>query len=523
MSYLYNKNVNVQNNNVIVSQTNPLPVTTPSGTFEVAIKGSTSTSSFGEPLSIPITPVLQLDAIYGLPTRDFEVFNSGSGSSNTIGSTFNVTSGTSQGSYGVIRSRKLIRYYPGQGALARFTAGFSTPHANTTQRAGLFSQEQSVVLGYNGTQFGIYIQNGGKSDIRELLITTGAGGTETANITLNEASYNVPLTSGSKQQTAVTIANRTGGYPGYVVEQVGNSVFFLAQSLGAKNGTTTFSSSGAAQGTMYSRQAGLADAGEWIYQNDWNYDTLDGSANSSNPSGMNLSPDKLNVYQINYRWLGAGEIRFSIENSINGDMVFFHHYHYSNRHLTPHLDNPSMKLGYIAANILGSSNNVSVIGASMMGAVEGITGTSKYTNSIGSGGKASLAQDQTHHLLSIRNIVVTSNKINLKVTTVKSLSIAVQGQDPAEVYIFYNPTTFTSTHSWNGISESGVAYSTVDGTYTLNQEAPVGTYVIPINGSAIIDLVDLSLKCPPNNIISVAIRGSGTISKATASLIWLQE
>jgi len=524
MSYLYNKNVNVQNNNVVVSTSNPLPVTGGGGTFSVELKGATAYSAFGEPLATQLTPVVQLDGIYGLPDRDFEIYSSGGGVANIKTIVFNVESGTSAGAYGVLRSRKLIRYRPGQGALCRLTAAFSTPHANTTQRAGLFAQEQSIAVGYDGTKFGILIQNGGKADIREMTVTTGAAGAETGNVTLNGTSYSVSLSSGSTTATAAAIANRVGGYPGYLTEQVGNSVFFLSNSLGPKTGTFSFSSSGAAVASTTQRQVGNTGNNQWIYQDQWNYDRLDGTANTTNPSGVLLAPDKLNIYQINYRWLGAGEIRFAIENPNNGDMMYFHHYHYSNRYTVPHIDNPSLKIGYIAANLgAGTSNNVSVIGGSLMGAIEGIVGTSKYTNSASSGTKATLAQDQVHHLLSIRSQLIFSNKINLNGTTVKKLSIAIQGQDPAEVYVYYNPTTFTGTHIWNNVTQTSVAYSTIDGTYTLASEAPVATYVLPINGSSIIDLEQLSLNCPPNNIVSVAIKSSAQISRASASLIWLQE
>lgn len=524
MSYLYNKNVNVQNNNVVVSTSNPLPVSGGGGTFSVELKGATAYSAFGEPLATELTPVIQLDGIYGLPSRDFETYSNGDGIGNTKNIVFNVESGTSAGSYGVVRSRKLIRYRPGQGALCRLTAAFSTPHANTTQRAGLFAQEQSLCVGYNGNTFGILIQNGGKADIRELAITTGASGAETGNVTLNGTSFAVSLTSGSPSATASAIANKSGGYAGYVVEQVGNSVFFLSASLGPKTGTFSFSSTGAAVGTMSQKQVGVVGTDNWIPQTEWNYDRLDGTANTTNPSGMLLQPDKLNIYQINYRWLGAGEIRFAVEDSLNGDMIYVHHYHYSNRYATPHIDNPSLKIGYSAANLgAGTSNNVSVIGASIMGAIEGIVGTSRYTNSAGSGAKATLAQDQTHHLISIRNQLIFNNKINLNGTVAKSLSIAIQGQDPAEIYLFYNPTTFSTNFIWTNAFGTSVAYSTTDGTFTLAQEAPVATYVIPISGSAIIDLEQLSLSCPPNNIVSVAIRASAQISRATASLIWLQE
>ena len=57
-------------------------------------------------------------------------------------------------------------------------------------------------------------------------------------------------------------------------------------------------------------------------------DPLDGNGYS----GATLDPTKLNVFQINFRWLGAGQIRFSIENPLNGDMIVFHEIRYANNY-----------------------------------------------------------------------------------------------------------------------------------------------------------------------------------------------
>ena len=116
---------------------------------------ASASSAFGESISVPITPVLQLDALYGLETNKFETFTSGTGivTSNTL---MRASSGTGAYGYGVIRSKRAVRYRPGQGALARFTAQFSGIVTGYTQRAGFFAQEQALQVGYNTTgQFGI--------------------------------------------------------------------------------------------------------------------------------------------------------------------------------------------------------------------------------------------------------------------------------------------------------------------------------------------------------------------------------
>ena len=72
-------------------------------------------------------------------------------------------------------------------------------------------------------------------------------------------------------------------------------------------------------------------------------------------------------------------MRYAIENPLNGDMIFFHHEHYSNRNTDVHLDNPSLKIGYVAAELNGNSGaGVTVSGASMLGAIEGLVNPTNY-------------------------------------------------------------------------------------------------------------------------------------------------
>ena len=122
-------------------------------------------SAFGEPISVPITPVFQLDALYGLDPNKFETYSATGGSVDNDGPLMQCNTGTSLGGYGVIRSRRTVRYRPGQGAMARFTAAFTQGVSGYTQRAGFFTQEQALQVGFDGTQFGILRQNGGKAPI----------------------------------------------------------------------------------------------------------------------------------------------------------------------------------------------------------------------------------------------------------------------------------------------------------------------------------------------------------------------
>jgi len=522
MSYLYTRNINVQNNNTVVTTANPLPVT--SGIHPIDVAGASGYSAFGEIITVPITPQIQLDGIYGVLPRDVETFTSGTGVATTENSTMVTYSGTGWGDYGVYRSRRVLRYRPGQGAMARFTAAFSTPHANTIQRAGFFALEQAITIGQEGEDFAIQIQNGGKAEIRRLQITTAPTGTQTANVQLNGTYKEVTIYSGSASNTAATIAKAS--FPGWTVEQVGANVNFMGAGVGARSGAYSFTSTGTgtlAAGSFTQLQAGLAHNQTTVLQENFNIDTLDGNG----PSGMILDPSKLNVYQVNFRWLGAGEIRFAIENSINGDMIFFHHYHYSNRHTVPHVDNPSFKIGYIAAATGGPSSNVSVRGASMMAAIEGLTIAAGSPVSVGrSAPGVNFSAGNLHHVISLRPRLIFKNKINLRATKLKKITVAAltQGVNPPPViiYLYENPTSFTGTFDWTEISEfSSVVYSNSAGNFVLANEIPLASFVI--SGTADLDLENLNISIPPNNILSIAAISTAQISDLVAAAVWLEE
>ena len=146
--------------------------------------GASSRSAFGELLTVTPTPVFQLDGLYGFDATKVERYTNATGITTTS-TLFQASTGTSAYGYAVIRSKRTVRYRPGQGALARFTAKFDTGRTGYTQRAGFFTQEQALQVGYNTDgKFGIVRANGGKAHIHKFAIGTKAAGTENITVTL---------------------------------------------------------------------------------------------------------------------------------------------------------------------------------------------------------------------------------------------------------------------------------------------------------------------------------------------------
>lgn len=489
-------------------------------------------TAFGEPLAIAPTAVIQLDAIYGATSDVIQTYSNGTGSvAGSVNQMFQVSSGTTQGGYGVLRSKRFIRYRPGQGVVSRFTAAFTQGVANSLQFAGLANQENRLAFGYNGSRFGIVRSTGGKAHITLMTMTVAPNATQTATITLNGVPYTVTLGNTSADVAIQTITNRVGGYGGWLFQQTDGAMLWLAPTLGPMNETFSFTSTGNAQATFVTKQVGVAQTDYWTYQEDWNVDKMDGSNQiDTNPSGMTLDPTKLNVYQISLRWLGVGVISYAMEDQASGAMVYVHREHYTNQNTTPHVANPSFKITYAAYNITNTTS-LTVKGASIYGAVEGTIHLNELTRSK-THSKSSVAKDLVNHLMTIKNSVVTNGlaganngnyTINAKEAIVKSLSMSIQGSDPAYVYLFFEPTSLSVPHLYYNIPYCNEISSVVDGTFDLTVDTPIYSGLVGINGTINVDLSAYRITIPPGSQLSIAVLSNSPISKAECALVWSED
>ena len=489
--------------------------------------GATAKSAFGETLTVPVTPVVQHDAIYDIDPTKFETFTYGGGTAQSVDSHFEVTAGATANSYGVIRTKRFVRYRPGQGCVARFTAAFSANPVGFTQRAGFFNQEQALQIGYDHTnaKFGILRANGGKAHIHNFGFTALADGDIT--ITINGTAFTAVTVAGGS--IAANIAALVAGLKLqplfnalYNVEYNSDDITFLATSLGPQNGTNTVTSTATLTFTSSHLQGGVVQTENWVYQEDWNLDKLDGTGTS----GVTLDPSKLNVYQINFRWLGAGEMRFGIENPLNGDMIFFHREHYANAYNTPHLDNPSMKIGYVAAN-LGNpgSGSVSVTGSSMMGAIEGIIRqTSNPQAATGSRSDAMNTPGSVYHLLSVKNRLCYRDKINTRDLVVKSISAGVTttASAPAVLYVYYHPTVPVNLQ-WKDMGAYNASYYATGQFIITNPPQPIAVFQFTSGNAVNIDISQLFIHLPPNSYLSIGVSSTSNMSAASAGLIFVED
>ena len=519
-----------------VSDINPLFITAAPG----------STSAFGEFQFAELTPLVQVDAIYGVSndlldqTQTYTAFGGLAGIGTTISGQFNmfgVQSSSTQYSYGVIRTKRFMRYRPGQGAVGRFTAQFTASGPtgigstyigipNTQQRAGLFNQEDALQIGYNGTDFGILMSRQGKAHIHKITITAGPGASTNATIVLNGVSYTVSLVSGeTTAETAARISRFT--FTGWLVEQIGAEITFLATSTAPLEGTYSFTHA-TATATVTRVRAGVSPQDIWVNQDQWNGDQMTGVGGTTNPTGAKLDPSKLNVYQIQFRWLGAGIIRFSVEDPREnnyGALIALHTIHWSNKYTSTHLGNPAMKLGLVAYNLGGPTGIVTVSSGSWMMGIEGKVIQNDYPRST-STSKTSLAANTIHHILSIQNPIVRSNVLNAKEVNLLDLTVGTKsaGNTAAvEVMIFLDPTPSTGNYVFTQMPQSALAKSTSTMTFSDTVNTPVASFICAANGNQQIDLSHYRAVLSAGSIVSVGVRCTETIDSIASAIVWVAD
>ncbi|GAA0126423.1 hypothetical protein UT300019_23260 [Clostridium sp. CTA-19] len=131
-----------------------------------------NTDGTNNPYSIPLTAFSDLRTIALTPmagwtfnyniNSDYIITTTANGGTATQGDSMAILStSTANNGSSKIATRKVLRYSPGLGGLARFTAVFTTGVTNSQQIIGLGDDTDGFYFGYNGTDFSILrIQNG---------------------------------------------------------------------------------------------------------------------------------------------------------------------------------------------------------------------------------------------------------------------------------------------------------------------------------------------------------------------------
>lgn len=367
-----------------------------------------STTAFNDLKAESNTPITQISAEYGLLGQVLTVEDSAaSGGTAVIDNKFTAQTGVAASGLASILTLRQLSYKSGQGAVCRISALFSPGVVLNQQAAGLISAENVFAFGFIGVEFGIIHAHGGESESQELTVTTPSAGAENATVTVDGVGYTVPLTAGTVQHNAFEIANSLSSQvPNY--RSTSNNDEVVAQArISGPQGAFAFSS-GTAAAAWVQTVAGVNPTVDFIDQSDWNIDTRE--------TGDVLDPEKGNVYQIQYQYLGFGGIKFYIEDSDTGSFVLVHIIRYANKNTTTSVTNPSFRVGWLTRNI-GNTTNITISGGSAGAFIEGAIVRSTPPRAEGN--------DQLSVGTTLTNIIAFRNRIHFggKVNRVEILPL----------------------------------------------------------------------------------------------------
>jgi hypothetical protein len=461
-----------------------------------------------------LNPIFQIDPVYGLNPTEVTTTTNASGTVTATDSTFVCTTGTSVGGAGAVQSRKRLRYRPGQGVIGRFTALFTSGVANSYQVAGYGHSEDGVYFGYKGTQFGILYNQRGVRETQTLTISTKSSTAENAVVTLGGTPFNVAVTNGASTVTTAYEISQ-GTYTGWKAEAVGSTVIFVADSVGNKTGT--FSITGTTVvGAFVETKAGVAVTETFIPQTAWNGDTCDGNGSSR----FVLDTTKLNVYQINIQYLGAGTIEFRIEvpfGQNNADFILVHTLQLPNTLTTTSMGNPSFPFT-MSAYSMGSTTNLTVKAGSFAGFIEGVKKLNgprfSYYNQSSSVGSANLTA-----LFTTRNTRYYGGRSNQAVVNLISIAGAVKHTSPVTFYVIRNATLAGSPNFASYSTSSCTYWDTTATTCTYsNNDQVVFTAQLGDTGNFLFSFID-DITLQPGETITIAAKAvTGSPTWVTASL-----
>lgn len=441
---------------------------TDEGHLEMAIHGPLL--PFGSLHVESLRPIIHISGTYNIHPSEIVPRIVSSGTTNCSDGLLSVSTGTSSGASASLISRRRARYSPGQGIVARFTAMYTTPVANSYQIAGVGTRTDGVFFGYKDTDFGIIYRAHGESECRTLTITTASSTNQNITVTLNGTNYTVAVTnSGNIQRTVWEISQ--GSYSGWKADAVGATVVFVADTDGAKNTGAYSITATTAVGTFAQTKAGASANETWIPQSSWNGDTLDGNG----PSTYNIDPTKLNVFQIGIQYLGAGAITFSVEtvqsNSENAVWTVVHVLKLPNTLTKPSFGNPSFPFK-IQAVSTGSTTNLTVSTASVAVFQEGekyLHGPRySYINAI-----TTVGSTNYQAIFTVKNKIYHSIRANQAVVNMLNVTGALKHTSPCIYYLIVNGSLGGNPNFSSQDSYSCATYDTSATTVTVSSPSQI--------------------------------------------------
>lgn len=225
-----------------------------------------------------------------------------------------------------------------------------------------------------------------------------------------------------------------------------------------------------------------------VPQSSWD-DPLDGTGQSK----VTLDFTKLNVFYIQFQYLGAGAIYFWTENPLTGVPFRFHNLRYGNSNTVPSTYNPNYHVTYHVDNKTVASN-ISIYTASYGYFIEGKTELVEFHQpQFSTGSRQKTAVTTEVAIVSIRNKSTYASKTNYIDLLLERFACSIEAgaaNNLGSVRIVKNATlggvpSWADVNTTNSVVELDAAGTTVTGGTTIieyplaNKNDKVAENVIP--------------------------------------------
>jgi hypothetical protein len=329
-------------------------------------------------------------------------------------------------------------------------------------------------------------------------VSTATGGTTTYNTNRASTSLNVTSTNGSQ---AIRQTKRRFNYaPGkslmilnsFIMGATASGITKRAGYFDANNGLFLLNNGGTLSVVVRSNVTGTpTDIA--VAQSSWNIDKLDGTGSS----GLTLDVTKIQIFMVDFEWLGSGRIRFGF--IINGKITYVHQVLNANNLSSVYMSTSNLPCRYELNNVSSSSSSTfECICTSVV--TEGATQPEGLLLSADRGvtALASVTSASQFPLVSIR---LDNTKTGATITPINLSVLASSGTTSFRWALILNPTVAgTDAASWTSITGSAVQYdvsrtttNTLTGGTTLASGYSVNAATVSADFNTVLTLgVDLT-------------------------------
>lgn len=207
---------------------------------------------------------------------------------------------------------------------------------------------------------------------------------------------------------------------------------------------------------------------ETVTQANWNADTLDGSGDANNLSGLTLNDDATQIAIIDFEWLGVGRVRVGFV--IDGIIRYVHYFNHANDSSfdSVYMSTPNLPLRYDIQSDGTNGGYLDHICSTVM--AEGGYDANGVLRSINRGSNKIDANTvgNTYSLIAIRlkSTHLDTSIIPINVTTLAATSDAYLWK------LLGNPT-ISGTLTWNDLDDSAIQYAIPGDSNVITDEGVV--------------------------------------------------